>query len=95
MEKNKVFKLEENSVGGDVASLKREFIIQFKFEQNVRLDITFQRFDPKWDCFVDLDKDAEIRHKDQLNAIVTPLLETPCPSEAKVRSEVSSLSLFI
>lgn len=32
LEKNKVFKLEENPPGGDVASLKKEFIIQFKFE---------------------------------------------------------------
>ena len=94
LEKNKVFKLEENPAGGDVASLKKEFIIQFKFEPNVRLDITFQRFDPDWDCFVDLDEDAEIHHKDQLKAVVTPLLvqETPCPSEAEVRSEVSVLS---
>ena len=29
LEKNKVFDLEQNSVGGDVASLKREFIIEF------------------------------------------------------------------
>ena len=38
----------------DIASLKKDFILQFKFESNVQLDITFQRFDKDWDCFVDL-----------------------------------------
>lgn len=100
-ERKKVFFLDEISPDGtsDIASLKKDFILQFKFESNVQLDITFQRFDKDWDCYVDLDDDAEISHKDRLNAVVTPILAHSTPEQleipAKQESEVSPHNLFI
>ena len=34
----------------------------------------FQRFDVEWNEYVDLDDAEEIRHKDKLQAVVTPLI---------------------
>ena len=94
-ERKKVFQLYETQGKSDIASLKKDFILQFKFESNVQLDITFQRFDKDWDCFVDLDDDAEIHDKDRLNAVVTPILANSTPEQsevlAKPESEVSPI----
>ena len=94
-ERKKVFQLYETQGKRDIASLKKDFILQFKFESNVQLDITFQRFDKDWDCFVDLDDDAEIHDKDRLNAVVTPILANSTPEQsevlAKPESEVSPI----
>ena len=83
LERNKVISLEETPPDGDIPSLKKEFIRQFKFEPNARLDITFHRFNPDWNEFVELDEDARVENKERLKAIVTPILaqETPCQSE--------------
>ena len=44
LERKKVFHLDETAPKGtgDIDSLKKQFIVQFKFESNVKLDITFQ-----------------------------------------------------
>lgn len=75
--------------------LRREFLVQFKFEANVKLDVTFQRFDSDWNEFVDLEDADEICDKDKLKAVVTPILaqETPEGSSCMSRNEVS-LSLI-
>ena len=47
----------------------------FAFGSNVNLQLTFQKFDPAWECFVDLEEDYEANHKDKLKVVVTPLLK--------------------
>ena len=91
LERNKVFSLEGTPPEGDIPSLKKDFIQQFKFEPNVRLDITFHRYDTVWEEFVELDEDARVEDRERLKAIVTPILavETPCQSEVDTLSEVS------
>ena len=44
------------------------------FKKNVKLQITFQHFDPVWEEYVDLEEDAVMHHKDKLKAIVLPKL---------------------
>ena len=54
--------------------------------------ITFQRFDPEWDDYVDLDLTSKIENKDKLNAIVIPTtvsLAVLTPSTKAPESEVS------
>ena len=40
----------------------------------MNLDISFQRFDPDWDDYVDLDEDSVLQEKEKLKAVVTPIL---------------------
>ena len=56
--------------------LRDQYLTQFKFERNVPLNVTFQRFDVEWNEYVDLDDTEEIRHKDKLKAVVTPLISS-------------------
>ena len=60
--------------------LRREFLKHFFFEKNVKLQITFQHFDPEWEEYVDLEEDAVVHHKDKLKAIVTPRLSDSAPT---------------
>ena len=48
----------------------------FSFGGNIKLCITFQRFDKDFEEFVDLDYDEKINDKDKLKAVVSPLLDT-------------------
>lgn len=60
--------------------LKREFLTQFKFESNVKLDITLQKFYTDWpNDYVDSEDTGEIEDKDKLKAVGIPILaqETP------------------
>ena len=58
----------------DVQYIESVFKSVFSFDRNVKLCITFQRFDADWNEFVDLEIGDEINHKDKLKAIVSPLL---------------------
>lgn len=58
----------------DFSYLSKEFIREFSFESNVKLKITFQRFNKEWEEDIDLEESDEIFDKDKLKAIVTPLL---------------------
>ena len=71
--------------------LRREFLVLFKFEANVKLDLTFQRFDSDWNEFVDLEDADEICDKDKLKVVVTPIFaqEMPEGSSYTSRNEVS------
>ena len=66
---------------------------QFKFESNVKVDITIQKFYAGWpNDYVDLEDTDDVDDKDKLKAVVISILtqETPevsaCPSTS---SEVS------
>ncbi len=54
--------------------LKNRCSSLFKFDDNVRLHITFQKFDKDWDEMVDLEEDSVVCHKDKLNMVVQPSL---------------------
>lgn len=62
-----MIELEENIDGSDLSFLRSKFVEMFKFEDNS--GITFQRHDPEWDCYVDLDEGAEVYNKDRLKAV--------------------------
>jgi hypothetical protein len=88
LERKKVFTL-STSVPNQLELLKDRFRKEFKFEHNVNLDISFQRYDPEWDDHVDLDKDSVLQEKEKLKAVVTPILA----SAFSVRMIQSSESL--
>ena len=78
-EKNKRVVIPSGKSESDLCFLNNQFIAQFNFDLNVKLDITFQRFDSEWNEYVDLEDTDKINDKDKLKVVVTPLPsgETP------------------
>ena len=58
----------------DLEFLESSFCTHFKFQNQVNLVISFQRFDKDFEEFVDLEPDEELL---DLNVIVTPILISP------------------
>ena len=79
LEKNKRIVIPSEKSESDLRYLNNQFIAHFNFESNVKLDITFQRFESEWNEYIDLEDTDEINDKDKLKVVVTPLLggETP------------------
>lgn len=63
--------------GSDLDYLEITFRNLFHFEKQVRLFISFQRFDQDFGELVDLEQSDEINHKDKLNVVVSSTLVTP------------------
>ena len=70
-----------DSAESDLKFLTEEFRREFKFDSNIDLVVTFQRFDSEWGEYIDLEADCSVCHKDKLKVIVTPLLVTPATSD--------------
>ena len=52
----------------------------FLYEGNVSIRISFQKFDPKWEEYIDLDESCDLVNKEKLKEVVTPRLVTPTSS---------------
>ena len=63
--------------------LTNEFFKSFYFESNVKLQVTFQAFDPEWDDFVDLVEDTMLQRKDKVKVVVTPRLSNRTSERAR------------
>lgn len=50
--------------------------------------MTFQRFDPTWDEYVDLEEDSEVHDKDKLKLVVMSLLTMPFDTSPSSEFEV-------
>ncbi len=72
LERNKPVTIPEGTK--HIQFLRQEFLRNFKYSKNVRLGITFQRFDREWEDYIDLDDDATVENKDKLKVIVSPSL---------------------
>lgn len=86
---SKVFKL----VAGEdeLGSLKRQCRTMFKFGANVNLHMFFQKYDPDWDHFVDVDEECFfIEEKDKLQMVIQPILVDRESGSEDRNGEVSS-----
>ena len=94
LERNKKITIPANTPKSDLEYLREIFLTNFKFESNVLLDITIQRFDADFSDFIDLEDGDEVFHKDKLKAVVTPILAQdtpePCSACSEVRLSLSS-----
>lgn len=79
LERNKKVTIPGESTVGDLEYLREEFLKNFNFDRNVKLQITFQQFDPEWNEYVDLEDDAVVCNKDKLKVVVTPCLSDSLP----------------
>ena len=74
--RKKIYIPKEKAVS-DLEFLEESFRELFKFQNQVNLAISFQRFDEAFVEFVDLDPEEELLHLEKLNVVVTPILVTP------------------
>ena len=89
LERNKKITIPEYSGDSDIEYLRREFRANFDYGKNVRLQITFQRYDPEWEEFVDLDEDGEVYHKDKLKAVVSLLSDNSVQNTNSKETELA------
>ena len=63
-------------------------LFDFKIGSNVKLDITFQKYDDELNEFIDIETKHEcndtIEHKDKLKVVVTPILQDVDSSTTRV-----------
>ena len=83
-ERNKVFTIPQSTDIYDLSYLEKGFRKEFKFQANVNLEISFQRFEKDWDEYVELDKSCILNHREKLKAVVTPLLTDGSLSEVSL-----------
>ena len=80
-ERNKVFSIPQSTDIPDISYLEKEFRKVFKFQANVNLEISFQRFEKDWEEY------GRIREKlyfKSQGAVVTPLLTDGSLSEVSL-----------
>ena len=66
VDRKKVLKFNVNTKLTDMEFITKEFMREFSFESNVNINVTFQRFDPEWDEYIDLEPGSTLNHKDKL-----------------------------
>ncbi len=59
---------------GDIHFLTKKFLEFFNYPTNVKLSITFQRYDDEWKDYVDLDENEIVVDKDKLCVLLYPTL---------------------
>ena len=64
VDRNKPVTIPRDIVDGDIRYLREKFLQSFDYSKNIKLTITFQRYDSEWEMFTDLEEDARIEHKD-------------------------------
>ena len=62
LERNKIIKIPPATGITDLEYLEAEFRRCFRFENNVALEVTFQRFDEDWNDYVEIEKDDGVFH---------------------------------
>ena len=79
-ERNKVVKIPQDKELSDIEYLENEFRKCFAYEGNVSIAVSFHRYSPGWDDYVELDRDEIVNDKEKLKVVVTPRLVTPASS---------------
>ena len=94
LERNKVFIIPASTDMPDISFLEREFKKEFKFQGNVNIGITFQRFDKAWEEYVDIDEACQLDNKEKLKAVVLPLLSDRSATPSEVPSDKQSRGIY-
>ena len=61
-DRNKIIKIPDYNPEKDLTYLEREFRKLFLFEGNVAIHVSFQKFCPEWEEYVELDGDEVLDH---------------------------------
>ena len=84
-DRSKIIKIPDYNPENHLTYLEREFRKLFLFEGNVAIHVSFQKFCPKWEEYVELDEDEVLDPKDKLKVVVTSRIVTP-PSSLSWRA---------
>uniref|UniRef100_A0A1X7UUL1 Uncharacterized protein n=1 Tax=Amphimedon queenslandica TaxID=400682 RepID=A0A1X7UUL1_AMPQE len=78
LERNKVVKIPDIYEGRELEFLEEEFRKLFSYQGNLSICISFHKYDPGWEDFVELEKgEATIENRDKLKVVVVPHIVTP------------------
>ena len=79
LDRNKVIRIphDKPSHRTDLEFLEDSFRSSFSFQKNVKLCVTFQRYNNDWGEYVDMEPFELVENKEKLKAVVSPLLEDP------------------
>ena len=77
-EGNKVVVVPVDKIVSGLSYLRKEFMKAFNYANNISINVTFQKYDPNWENYVDLSNDRILGAKEKLKAVVTPQIVTPC-----------------
>lgn len=74
LDSNKVVRIPQSISGDQLPYLTQQFKKAFLFGENVKLLVTFQKYNADWGEYIDLETPVVVEHKEKLKAIITPLL---------------------
>ena len=81
LERKKRIAIAEKRTENELEYLKEEFLKSFNLQSTVKPhQITFQRFDPEWDEYVDVEEGDVLVNKDKLKVVVSPCQWDTVPS---------------
>ena len=89
LERNKKIDIPANGEDTDLCYLYR--ICRTSFAISSNLDVTLQKYDCDWGCYVDLDLDYLAEHKDKLKLVTSALTNSDAESSLKVPTFVREL----
>ena len=77
----------------DVCYLEKEFRKEFKFQGNVKIGITFQRFDQTWEEHIDVDPGCQLNNREKFKAVVLvlPLVTSDVSQSATLSDATQSV----
>ena len=64
----------------DIEYLEAVVRKKFLLASNVHVEVVFQKFDPEWQEYVDLEKNTVLDQKEKLKMVITPIIVTPSPT---------------
>ena len=76
--RNKVVVVPVDKTESDLSYRRKEFMKAFNYANNTSIDVTFQKYDPNWENYVDLSNDRILGAKEKLKAVITPQIVTLC-----------------
>lgn len=83
LERKKRITIAEKPTENELDYLKEEFLKSFGLQKSIQLhQITFQRFDPEWNEYVDIEEGDVLLNKDKLKVVVSPCLLDTVPKSS-------------
>ena len=76
-ERNKVV-VTVDETESDLSYVRKEFTKAFNHANDISIDVTFHKYDPDRDDYVDLSNDCILEAKEKLKVVITPRIVTPC-----------------
>ena len=80
LDRNKRINIPRLKEETDIEFLQSEFRKSFNLSGNVSIVISFQRYDPEWEEYVEIENYEDVKNKEKLKVVVAPCLHTPTES---------------